>query len=198
MTAFFTSDHHFGHTNIIAYTGRPYGSVDEMNYDLVARHNSVVETSDTVYFLGDVCMGKLDESLAFISLLNGTKFLVPGNHDRMFGVVGDKYAKAVARYYDAGFADVLSREVRDDFGFGKVTLAHFPPTGDSHDEDRFDDHRPAMPFHGYLLHGHTHGRYLKRGRLIDVGVDANGGYPLSEKDLTDLMAMGGHVPARGW
>jgi len=196
MANFFTSDLHFGHQNIIAYTSRPYASVDEMNLDLIVRYNSVVTSDDVVYLLGDVCMGKLDDSLALISLLNGTKYLIPGNHDRMFGVTGNKYRNAIARYIDAGFADVLSNQIRDDFGFGTATLCHFPPSGDTAESDRYDEHRPQMPPHGLLLHGHTHGAWRKRGRCIDVGVDANGGYPLSADDIADLAAMGDHVPAR--
>jgi calcineurin-like phosphoesterase family protein len=190
MTTFFTSDHYFGHQNIIAYTNRPYASVDEMNLDLIARHNSVVKPDDVVFVLGDVCMGKLDDSLALVSLLNGTKYLIPGNHDRMFDATGDKYRNAAARYTDAGFADILSLVITDTYSFGKTTLTHLPPSGDSREDDRFTSLRPQMPAHGLLLHGHTHGLYRKSGRCIDVGVDANNGYPLSEADVADLAALG--------
>jgi len=55
MANFFTSDLHFGHQNIIAYTSRPYASVDEMNLDLIVRYNSVVTSDDVVYLLGEDC-----------------------------------------------------------------------------------------------------------------------------------------------
>lgn len=189
MATYFASDHHFGHLNIIAYCGRPYASVDEMGLDLVRRHNSVVGPEDSVFFLGDVAMGKLDESLAYFALMHGKKFLVPGNHDRMFGLSGAKYDAAVSRYLDAGFDAVLPESVAmEDLAFGKAHLCHLPPSGDSRDEpDRFADKRPAMPAHGLLLHGHLHGKYRKRGRLIDVGVDAHGGFPVSERAIVEML-----------
>jgi hypothetical protein len=35
------SDHHFGHSNIIRYSGRPHSSVGEMNLDLTRRWNEI-------------------------------------------------------------------------------------------------------------------------------------------------------------
>ena len=32
---YFTSDHHFGHANIIGYCNRPFGDVEAMNRGLV-------------------------------------------------------------------------------------------------------------------------------------------------------------------
>jgi calcineurin-like phosphoesterase family protein len=59
-----TSDLHLGHENIIRYCGRPYLSVPQMNDDLVRRWNEVVAPGDDVIVVGDLAMGRLDESLA--------------------------------------------------------------------------------------------------------------------------------------
>ena len=37
MTTFFTSDHHFGHANIIEYCRRPFASAEEMDAEMEAR-----------------------------------------------------------------------------------------------------------------------------------------------------------------
>src|ERR1700722_9886157 len=95
---FFTSDLHLGHQNIIGFCDRPYNTVHEMNEDLVARFNSRVHPQDEVWILGDLCMGKLDLSLEFVQRMNGIKYLVPGNHDRMFGTEGTKYRHSCLRY----------------------------------------------------------------------------------------------------
>ena len=53
-----TSDHHFGHTNITRYDERPYGSVEEMDADMIARWNETVAPKDSVYHLGDIFLYK--------------------------------------------------------------------------------------------------------------------------------------------
>ena len=188
MTSFFTSDLHIGHANIIKYTDRPYASVAEMNDDMVERWNSVVTADDDVIIVGDLAMGKLDESLAYVSLLNGTKYLIPGNHDRMFGCKETKYTNACQRYLDAGIRAVLNSRV--ELALPKVTnvlVTHFPYAGDSREgPDRYEDHRPP-DLGRFLVHGHTHGLWRRSGRMVDVGVDAWAGYPVSWGSVAELL-----------
>jgi Predicted phosphoesterase or phosphohydrolase len=49
MATWFTSDHHFGHENIITFSNRPYNSVAHMNAMMAVAWNDVVEENDTVY-----------------------------------------------------------------------------------------------------------------------------------------------------
>ena len=37
---FFTADEHYGHTNIIKYCDRPFASVEEMDAEIIQRHNN--------------------------------------------------------------------------------------------------------------------------------------------------------------
>lgn len=89
-TRWFTSDQHFGHRNIIVYSGRPYVDRDGnpvvtwMNTDLVARHNMNVARDDEVWMLGDLVMGDKDEGLELVRECVGRKRLVSGNHDKCF------------------------------------------------------------------------------------------------------------------
>lgn len=39
---FFTSDTHSNHANVIKYCARPFGALDEMNREIIARWNAVV------------------------------------------------------------------------------------------------------------------------------------------------------------
>jgi len=181
-----TADLHLSHANIIAYCDRPYASVSEMDNDLVQRWNEVVAPDDEVWVLGDVALGRLDDSLLYVAYLNGTKHLVPGNHDRMFKCNGTKWANATKRYIDAGFADVLDDQIM--LIEPMLMACHFPFAGEARDghEDRFVDHRPKDQ--GQLLvHGHTHGKWRRNGRMIDVGVDAWGGYPVSFETVAALF-----------
>lgn len=200
MTDWLTSDLHFGHTNIIEYSNRPYANVEQMNDDLVRRWNERVADNDEVWVLGDICLGRLEISLMWVEQLKGIKHLVPGNHDRMFKCHGTKYAHACQKYLDAGFADVLDPIIRVKLPSRDVLACHFPYAGDSREghEDRFQDYRPA-DLGSYLLHGHTHGRWRKNGRMIDVGVDAWGGYPVSFDEVDACFWWGeGHAAALPW
>lgn len=53
MTTWFTADLHFGHANIINYSGRPFADVTAMNQALIERWNASIHPDDTVWVLGD-------------------------------------------------------------------------------------------------------------------------------------------------
>lgn len=72
------SDLHLNHKNVIRYCNRPFSSMKEMNRRLINNWNSVVNYTDTVYFLGDFSFGK--PSL-WIKKLNGNIIFIRGNHD---------------------------------------------------------------------------------------------------------------------
>ena len=38
---YFTGDEHFGHKNAIKYCNRPFSDVDEMDREIIKRHNEV-------------------------------------------------------------------------------------------------------------------------------------------------------------
>ena len=160
MTVFFTSDTHFSHARIIELCDRPFRDVQHMNEMLVENWNDIVSPDDTVYHLGDVALGQIEESLGYISRLNGDKVLVTGNHDRNFR--GGKKSRGLEpgewdqKYVEAGFRMVVPQlALYGVAGLPPVWLSHFPYTGDSHGEERYREFRPkniGVP----LIHGHTH------------------------------------------
>lgn len=200
MAIYFTSDPHVGHDNIRTFCDRPYYSVAEMNDAITWRWNAMVTDEDTVYILGDLALGKLDESLEVVSGLLGNKYLVPGNHDRMFGKVGDKLIKERDRYLDAGIVDILP--LQSMFYSQNWLMCHFP-YDDSIDiySGKYMNFYPKHESYS-LLHGHVHG-YLGRkhgGNQIDVGMDAWGGWVVSESEIHDLLynIPEDYVPIRKW
>lgn len=81
MSIWFCSDLHMNHYNSIPYCNRPFETVEEMNQALINNWNSVVNSDDTVYVLGDFIMGSPSTVKDIVSQLNGEIILVRGNHD---------------------------------------------------------------------------------------------------------------------
>lgn len=54
---FFTSDTHFNHANIIRLCDRPFKNIEQMNETLIANWNQVIRPDDTIFHLGDFCLG---------------------------------------------------------------------------------------------------------------------------------------------
>jgi calcineurin-like phosphoesterase family protein len=185
MSIWYTSDLHLGHANIIKYCDRPFKSADEMNRTIVNNWNSVVKPEDRVFVLGDVALGKINESLEFVRELNGQKLLIPGNHDRCWS--GHKEIRPIDRtmYEDVGFK-IIGEDVINIHGW---RLCHFPYEGDSHDGDRFDSHRPVKGSERILVHGHVHEKWIVNGDQINVGVDVWDFMPVHESEIKKFMSL---------
>lgn len=79
---FFTSDTHFGHKNVINFCGRPFRDVKEMNERLIKNWNDRVGVQDMVFHCGDVLwFNSRHETKKIMDRLNGTIYIVLGNHD---------------------------------------------------------------------------------------------------------------------
>lgn len=91
MRVWFTADTHFGHENIMRYTGRPFKTIEQMNSTIIKNWNERVKPEDTVIFLGDFCFrntpgGKKGEGTGnkaeyYTEQLNGNIVFIRGNHD---------------------------------------------------------------------------------------------------------------------
>ena len=77
----FTSDTHFCHANILRFSGRPFGSVEEMNEELIRRWNETVPEDGIVFHLGDFCLGGSKDWNDIMHRLHGKIYLILGNHD---------------------------------------------------------------------------------------------------------------------
>ena len=83
MALFFTADLHFGHKNIIKYENRPFNDVDEMREAYIKEWNETVTNNDCVYILGDFSFLGKTKTKEILERLNGTKFIIFGNHDKV-------------------------------------------------------------------------------------------------------------------
>ena len=133
MKRFIIADTHFGHENIIKYESRPFVNAEEMNNRLIELWNSVVGKDDLVYVLGDFTLSrKMNVIKNLVSLLNGKKILIMGNHD----------TRKPKDYVEAGFEVATRKPMMVEPG---VLLMHEP----------FDD--PSLIVRNYIyFFGHVH------------------------------------------
>lgn len=181
---FFSSDHHFFHTNILKYEAdhRPFQGVDEMNRALIERWNARVSPSDEVFYLGDFAFGRGAKPAIVSELLaslNGHISLVQGNHD-----------PRLERCLELGFKQVW-REHTLPLAGREVRLCHFPypdPAAQGEWVDKHASRRP-QPDGRWLLHGHVHGLWRERPELkmINVSVERWGLAPVSSLELEAII-----------
>jgi calcineurin-like phosphoesterase family protein len=177
---FFTSDHHFGHNNIIKFSNRPFENVEEMNEVLIEKWNSKINPEDEVYHLGDFGMTKDTEQIAnILDKLNGTKYLIVGNHEGP-ALVNRKKFKWVKDYFELKVKDSDCSN-----GVQRIVLFHYAMRvwrGDSRGI--------------WHLYGHSHGNLPdKEDKLaFDIGVDCHDFYPLAYEEVKAIMKQKKWVP----
>lgn len=182
---FYTSDTHFNHKRIIELSNRPFRDVDHMNHSIINNINEVAMPDDELWILGDMAMGTLIETLELIKLINPSVHLVNGNHDRTWRGTKPKDREKTPLYIEAGIQSIQDEAIHNIDGI-PVRLSHFPYSGDHTDEDRFVEWRPVDDGM-WLLCGHVHGAWMSNGRMLNVGVDVQNFYPVSEEGITDFI-----------
>lgn len=131
------SDTHFNHTNIIKYCNRPFKNVKEMNNAIIKKWNETVKPKDKVYHLGDFFLGSKYDLFNIVSQLNGSIYLIKGNHDRL----------TIKSYEECGI--IVLKNAPIEFDDYKVLLSH-KPLPDS------------MIKNGYInIHGHIHEKKIE-------------------------------------
>jgi len=80
MKIFLTSNQQFGRNGAIDTYKRPFSSVNEMNFELIDRWNSVVSEDDTVYVLGNFAWDPESAELA-VKALHGNIIFLNGEYD---------------------------------------------------------------------------------------------------------------------
>ena len=61
---------------------RPFADIEEMHRAIMQNWNAVVNDSDDVYLIGDVCFGFNGATADYVRSLRGQKHLLIGNHDK--------------------------------------------------------------------------------------------------------------------
>lgn len=75
-------DPHYYHKNVLNYCQRPFKNVEEMNNNMISRHNRIVHKEDKVFIVGDFSFANKFDTTQIVNELNGNIILIMGNHDR--------------------------------------------------------------------------------------------------------------------
>jgi calcineurin-like phosphoesterase family protein len=132
---FVTSDMHLAHTGLSDDGFRPKG-FSEL---IVDRLGMLLNPTDLLIDLGDVCWGDYDYWFERLSHIECTKWLVRGNHDK----------KSIGWYMDRGYHSVTDGFRFEMFG-RKIFFSHYPVR----DDGWFD----------LNIHGHFHNFGLDKVR----------------------------------
>jgi len=148
-----TSDHHFGHKNIIKYAGRPFESVEEMDTVMKNQWNLMVKVFDIVIHLGDFALTSKTRRSEIRNSLKGTIILIGGaSHDH------SKYKMS-----REGFIVADDKIIIDDLIFTHEPLEIVP-----HDK--------------WNVHGHIHEKDTT-GRRVNVCVEKTNYRPINFAQL---------------
>lgn len=80
---YYISDLHFFHSNLNdRMDKRGFASGEAMNEHMIRQWNDRVHKNDEVVILGDLSVGKAEETNEIIHRLKGKLYLITGNHDR--------------------------------------------------------------------------------------------------------------------
>lgn len=168
---FFTADTHLGHSGILRHCPetRQFKDIKQHDRAVVQNWNAVVGRNDTVYHLGDVAWCS-DEVNKLLKQLNGSKILIPGNHDEK-SLRNKSFRDIWDHICPSPYHEVYIKETR-------VVLCHYPIWEWN-----------GMFGGAWHLFGHVHGRPTGiPGKNLDVGVDTNQMFPYSVEQITKIMS----------
>jgi calcineurin-like phosphoesterase family protein len=188
---FFTSDTHYGHSNICSATTnwvgaenmtRKFSSLDRMNDELVFWINQKVGENDILFHLGDWSFGGFENIEEFRNrIVCKNIHLVLGNHDEHIDRNKDNIQRlftSVNHYInlDLRRPSMKGKGQMDKY---KFILCHFPIAS-------WDGMNNGV----IHAHGHVHlppHQRIGNGKSLDVGVDGNGLEPISLDEVVSLL-----------
>lgn len=154
---YFTADEHYGHKNIIRYCRRPFSTVEEMDRELIRRHNEVVREGDVVVHAGDFAFNGKEKARLYMAELKGQHIFLRGSHDHWLdGTTHEIWQETIDGQY--------------------VVVCHYGMRV-----------WPRSHYNSWQLYGHSHGMLEPIGKQWDIGVDNNDFYPLSFDKIRAIM-----------
>ena len=176
-----TSDHHFGHTNILRFQKdtRPFSSIEEHDEFAIEQWNSQVKQEDDVYYLGDFTLRDWEFASSIIKRLNGQIHFIFGGHDhRWYYEASDEELLELGCTRLGELTTIYSKEHSLD---GKhplpIVLCHYAMK-------TFD----RSHYGSIQLFGHSHGNLKNPEKnTMDVGVDNNNFKLYSLEEVVEIL-----------
>lgn len=159
---FVWSDIHFGHKNIIKYSGRPYPSHDIMNDCLVGNYLNTVQEQDVVIFGGDISFMSDTATNEILGQLPGYKIQIVGNHDI------ERNGKLKNLNFDERRVCMAL-----DTGTDTLLFTHYPLT--------------TVPKGCINVHGHIHQHPAPSSRHLNICVEHTNYTPRLLKEYLDTL-----------
>lgn len=178
---YFTSDWHFNHDKDFIWKSRGFDNVHEMNNVIMERHNEIVRPEDTVYVLGDLCMGGgsdeiLRKNRKMIQSMKGNLKVIIGNHDT---------STRLKMYGECYNVEILGYAHFEKINKYNLYMSHYPSFTGNLDYDK------PLKARVINIFGHTHSDelfYEDNPLMYNVAVDAHNCYPVPlEKVIEDIQ-----------
>ena len=148
-----------------------------MDHDaaVIKNWNSVVGPDDIVYHLGDVMLGDNTYGMNCLRQLNGTIYIIPGNHDTSTRI---KLYKTLPNVEVLNLAEMIRHKKYNFY------LSHHPTMTSNLEK------APFLRMHLINLFGHTHQNkqfYQDIPFMFHVGMDSNNCTPVLLDDAIEMM-----------
>ena len=179
----FTSDLHFFHDRILDFHPKRkelFGkTIEEAKEAMIQLWNSRVDKKDTIYILGDLSFGTIEDKRKLFQRLNGNKVLILGNHDK----VPDHlrcYFNHITQIKNMTFKKSVYNFLHRDI---EMIMCHFPMLSWEHKDKN-----------SIMIHGHCHGKVDEINKnsddlRFDVGLDSE----LANYNLISLEKLAKHI-----
>ena len=181
----FTSDLHFFHDRVLEFHSKRkeiFGKdIQSAKEAMITLWNSRVSKNDTVYILGDLAFGTVEDKRKLFIRLNGNKVLVLGNHDKVPNKL-KSYFNHITQIKNLKFKKSVYNFLHRDL---EIIMCHFPMLTWEHKEKG-----------SVMVHGHCHGKVDKinedsKDLRVDVGIDGK----LANYDLVSLEKLANYINA---
>lgn len=165
---------HLNHNKDFIWQARGFDSVEEMNKQLIKRHNKLVTAEDDIYVLGDLCMSTdLIANKNLIEQFNGKLHVIWGNHCTKNRMAMYEDCKNIIEI--CGYATMLKYKKYHFY------LSHYPTLTDNYDDGE------SLKAKVINLCGHSHYTNpladLDKGTIFHVEVDGNNCCPWDIEDI---------------